>query len=188
MDKFPKAAITVFGVDDSLKWVEENKDKLETIESAYNSDVAKKSFEAYSTIGNIGIAQWAQEITNMTGNMYDYLKRIIPQLVSLESVPNKFKYKTFEEAKTIYQEKAIINGNTADVSEFNSLMMFIYEGRKQQEELNLENTINSVVEKIEELHTYCKNWKSDKKYFSDEIVLKLQYTKDIIDSKFLDLM
>lgn len=187
MDKLPKAAIKAFGVDGALEWTESEKEKLEQIDSAYTSEDAKKSFKKYSELGPVGTVLYAQEIQNMSGNMYEYLMRMIPQLRALESVPEQFRYRTFEEAKKVYLEKAILTGDSEDVNEFNTLMKFIYEGRRQEETKSIETSIATIMNSLDDICAYCKSWSSDTDY-SVEIARLLKIAKADIDGKLEGLL
>ncbi len=187
MDKFPKAAIKAFGFNKAMEWIIDNKQKLTEIDSAYTSDDAKETFLRYSSDGYFGIQHYLQEIQNMTGNMYEYMIRMVQQLPSFEERPKQFRYNTFEEAKRIYLENGIVNGDTEDIIEFNNLMRFIYEGRKEAETNNIETLITRIMNDMDDICLYCESWKSDPDYII-KISDILRKAKEDIDGKFEDLI
>ena len=139
------------------------------------------------TLGIVDMELYSQEMQNMSGNMYEYLTRRVPQLKALESVPEQFRYRTFEEAKKVYLEKAILDGETEDVNDFNALMKFIYEGRKQEEVKSIETSIATLMSSLYDICAYCDSWSSDKVY-SSEISDLLRKVKVEIDCKLDSLL
>ena len=98
-----------------------------------------------------------------------------------------FKYNTFEEAKKVYLEKAILKGESEDVIEFNALMKFIYEGRREAESNSMEASLDAIKKSMNDICEYCKSWSSDTDYY-EKIRNLLQEAKEEIDDRFNTLI
>lgn len=157
MDKLPKAAIKSFGVNGALEWTENNKNKLQEIDTLYGSEDIRRAWEFYSKLGPEGCKCFARELENMQGNMYEYMRRMIPNLAGLEKIPEDLKYTTFEEAKKYYVEKCIIKGGTEDAEEFNSIMNFIYVGRREEEKGNIDVLIKDIIGELNSIRGNINN-------------------------------
>lgn len=105
IDKLVMAKIKVYDKETALGWVEEHKRDLESI------------------------------LTMPFGeNMYSACLEKI-RILSETYAKKGLLYKTFEEALKYYHEYGVVSGNTEDVEEFNSLMEFMYVGRREQERI-----------------------------------------------------
>ena len=122
IDKLVLARLKAFDKENALLWIETEKNHLENLKTVTE--------EAYQNIkerdGEI-IANLI--IENAPKNMYILCKNKINE-VSERIEHNGKLYNNFEDAINFYVEKGKINGDTEEVIEFNSLMDFVYLGRR----------------------------------------------------------
>jgi hypothetical protein len=131
IDKLSLVALKAFDKETAIKWVEDRKHELlkmrpytpEAIE-----EVRKKYGEAFAQ----------QVIDNAPENMYVLCIDRINEVSEIIEQHGKL-YDSFEQAKQLYLDKGIIEGNTEEINEFNSIMEFIYLGRKLFENEKLKN-------------------------------------------------
>lgn len=121
IDKLSLVLLKAFNKEAALNWIETRKSTLEKTYSvtteAYNAMTEKYG----ETLANIIYASGS--------NMYDLcINRI--ELVAEEIEKNGILYSDFENAIAFYLKEGIVSGSTADVEEFNSIMEFLYLGRK----------------------------------------------------------
>ena len=92
----------------------------------YSSDDMKMKILLYGMENITTVMQEMQE------SIYDYFLREIPKVKLLGEI--QLPYTTFEEAKKYYLENGVIEGDTLEITEFNSLMKFRYTGIRITEE------------------------------------------------------
>lgn len=120
----------------AFEWIENNKTnlyQLECVSEKAKIDISHKYGENYLK----------QIILNAPDNMYIYCKENINN-ISLTLEREGKLYESYEEAKELYLKKGIINDNSTEVLEFNSIMEFLYTGRKEQKNDKLKNLNNYI--------------------------------------------
>ena len=120
IDKLMLVLVKTLGMDDALRLVESEKEFLTAHQMQYSSDDMKMKILIY------GMENMTTVMKEMQETIYDYLVREIPKVRILGEI--NLPYTTFETAKKYYLENGIIEGNTPEITEFNSLMKFRYTG------------------------------------------------------------
>ena len=120
IDKLRLALVKTLGMDDALRLVETEKEFLAAHQMPYSSDDMKMKIMIY------GMENITTVMKEMQETIYDYLVREIPKVKVLGEI--NLPYTTFETAKKYYLENGIIEGDTPEIEEFNSLMKFRYTG------------------------------------------------------------
>lgn len=99
----------------ALKWINDEKEQLEKVIHISENElhVIKQIPALYDVIPK---------------NMYEFC---INKINDVDEILNNngILYKTFEEAKSYYEQYGHINGNSPEIMEFNSIMNFCYIGR-----------------------------------------------------------
>lgn len=121
IDKLSLAILKAFDENKAQEWLNERKDKLLNMPSVTE--------EAALDLKNKFGKEAADSIIKQAPNMYDLCSDRIKSVASVINEKGKL-YDSFESAIELYQEKGIVVGNTTDVIDFNSLMEFVYLGRK----------------------------------------------------------
>ncbi|GAA0337254.1 hypothetical protein GCM10008967_29420 [Bacillus carboniphilus] len=127
IDKLSLAILKSHNKDAAIKWIEERKDKLKATPSVTKSaenDIIEKAGEELARI-----------IISTAPNMYDLCTERI-NLVADNISKNGNLYNDFESAIDHYRVSGTIVGESSEVKEFNSIMEFLYLGRKSKSELN----------------------------------------------------
>lgn len=131
IDKLSLVLLKAFDKDKAIAWIEERKEKL-----SQTLPYTNEAIEGLRHTNGDLIAQ--QIIDNAPDSMYtlcieriDEVERIIGK--------NGLLYNNFEQAKTLYLDKGILEGDKGEILEFNSIMAFMYLGRKQEENSNVDN-------------------------------------------------
>jgi len=127
IDKFSLALLKAFDKETAVKWIEERKEDLE-ITPSVTKDAEKDIIE------KAGV-EMANIIISTAPNMYDLCNERI-NLVADDINKNGKLYNDFESAIEYYRLSGKVSGDTPDVIEFNSIMEFLYLGRKAKNELN----------------------------------------------------
>ena len=121
IDKLSLSILKAFNKETAIHWIEERKECLKNTSSV--------SAEAESNIvGKMG-REYADVILSNAPNMYDLCIGRINNVANVIESKGKL-YDDFESAIELYYEKGIIEGVEADIIEFNSIMEFLYLGRK----------------------------------------------------------
>ena len=120
IDKLRLALVKTLGVEDAQVVIENDKEFLTAQQMPYSSEDMTMKILQY------GIENIATVMQEMQESMYDYFIREIPKVRILGEI--KLPYTTFETAKKYYLEKGIIDGDTPEIQEFNSLMAYRYTG------------------------------------------------------------
>ncbi|MBN1042904.1 hypothetical protein DVW07_12670 [Clostridium botulinum] len=127
IDKLSLVILKALNKEAAIKWIEERKEKLKTIPSVTKNaekDIIEKCGE-----------DLARVIVSTAPNMYDLCTERI-NLVADDISKNGNLYNDFESAIDYYRMSGIISGESSDIKEFNSIMEFLYLGRKSKNELN----------------------------------------------------
>jgi hypothetical protein len=126
IDKLPLAILKSINEEAAIKWIEERKEKLKATSSVTKSaekDIIEKAGEELARI-----------IISTAPNMYDLCTERI-NLVADNISKNGKLYHDFESAIDHYRVSGTISGESSEVKEFNSIMEFLYLGRKSKSEL-----------------------------------------------------
>lgn len=132
-DKLVLAVMKAENPDDADAWVKQHKEELETLpcvsEQAYQKMVA-----------DMGEVLAKEVMLSTPKNMYELSVSKIEQLRG--RIENEGTiYKTFEEALPYYKEHGIIpDDGTDEIQEFNDMMEFMYLGRKENKDQEIEET------------------------------------------------
>ena len=123
IDKLSLVLLKALNKDAAMAWLQERKDVLEKTHSV--------SPEAH----NANIEKFGEEIANVlynsAPNMYDLCSERV-ELVASEIEKRGKLYNDFESAIVFYQKEGIVDGSSPEIKEFNSIMEFLYLGRKSQ--------------------------------------------------------
>lgn len=120
IDKFSLAILKSFNREVALEWLEENKNMLINI-----SSISKEAKKEYI---DKGVGEILQILDR---NMYDFCLAKI-NLVGRSIDKSGKAYEDFEEAIDIYKQNGIISTDSEEEKEFNSIMEFLYLGRKSK--------------------------------------------------------
>lgn len=123
--KYGLAVMKSMGKEEALQVIEADKEEFCKHPIPFTSEDAKNLL----LVEKIDPISYAMILNSMTGSVYDYLKREIEKHGDTFDALQPM-YLTFEEAKKYYIEKGKIAGNDPDVVEFNSLIDYLYIGRK----------------------------------------------------------
>ncbi|MGT2637563.1 hypothetical protein ACVRWL_07265 [Streptococcus ratti] len=129
IDKLALVTVKAYDKETALNWVEDNKDLLGSLFSIKDSNDIKEIVES------VGV-EYLPMLMNKT--MYDVC------IEKINSISHQFEqagilYKNFEEAIEFYKENGKIGGNSEEITEFNSIMEFLYLGRKSIPSENKKN-------------------------------------------------
>ncbi|MED4040980.1 hypothetical protein [Niallia taxi] len=127
IDKLSLAILKSHNEEAAIKWIEERKEKLKATPSVSKSaenDIIEKAGEELARI-----------IISTAPNMYELCTERI-NLVADNINKNGKLYNDFESAIEHYRKSGTIIGESSEVKEFNSIMEFLYLGRKSKSELN----------------------------------------------------
>lgn len=121
IDKLSLVILKAFDKETAIHWINERKEFLENTSSV--SETAKQTL-----IAKMG-AEIANIIISDAPNMYDLCINRITNVAGVIDSKGKL-YNDFESAIELYYEEGVVRGQTADIAEFNSIMEFLYLGRK----------------------------------------------------------
>lgn len=121
IDKLSLTILKAYSKEKAIEWVEKRRDILKNTHS-----VTKKAEEGI--IKNYGKA-FAEEIVFQAPNMYDLCIGRIERVNSIIEEKGKL-YDDFESAIELYCQEGKVKGKTSEIIEFNSIMEFLYLGRK----------------------------------------------------------
>mgnify|MGYP000988747534 CR=1 FL=1 len=131
IDKLSLVLLKAFDKEHAVSWIEARKEKLvQTL--PYTEGYSEQIKRQYGDILGQQVIDRAPE------NMYVLCT---DRIIKVEEVikKNGLLYNSFEQAKQLYLEKGILAGGADEILEFNSIMEFVYLGRKKEENSNLEN-------------------------------------------------
>ena len=125
IDKLSLAILKAFDKDQALGWIEERKEKLQTMPSVSEKG-EKDIIDRYGEdFGRLFIEQ--------ASNMYDNCVQNV-NLVAQNISKNGQLYINFEGAIDYYQSIGPVQGDSDEIKEFNSIMEFLYLGRKSDKD------------------------------------------------------
>ncbi len=130
IDKLSLVLLKAFNKEQAIEWVESRKEKLNNM-LPYTEEGIEKIRNIYGDY----VAQ--QTIDNAPDSMFVLcMSRIneVDQIIKR----NGLLYNNFEQAKELYLDKGILDGDAEEIREFNSIMEFLYLGRKEEENPNLD--------------------------------------------------
>lgn len=130
IDKLSLATLKAFDKEQAKIWIESKKDKLSRM-----SSVSEEGF--LSLKQKIGIHS-AELIMNDAPDMYVLC---MDRLNTVSSIIEEkgLLYNDFEGAIDLYKEKGILEGETEELIKFNSIMEFLYLGRRPKQNDRLKN-------------------------------------------------
>jgi hypothetical protein len=131
IDKLALAKLKAFDKETALLWLEEEKSHLEKL-----STVTEQAYQEIKLKNGEMIANAIRE--NAPKNMYVLCKDKINE-VSEKIEQNGKLYNNFEDAINFYTEKGKISGDSDEIVEFNSIMDFVYLGRKHIKNNSIED-------------------------------------------------
>ncbi len=120
IDKLALAILKANSKEDALAWVESNKDHFNGMSSVTNEGKA-------SIISQLG-QEIGQQIIDTSPTMYD---SCIDKINKVSNDANRVVYNDFESALLYYKKYGKLSGITQDEIAFNSIMEFLYLGRKE---------------------------------------------------------
>lgn len=121
IDKMSLILLKALNKEAAIKWIEDRKEILEGKHS-----VTEKGYKAM--VDKLG-AEFASILYSDAPNMYNLcIERI--ELVSEVIKINGKLYDDFESAIDFYQKNGIVSGSSPEIKEFNSIMEFLYLGRR----------------------------------------------------------
>lgn len=127
IDKLSLILLKALNKDAAISWIETHKDVLEKTpamtENAYQNACQKVGVEFANFL-----------CSNAPQNMYVHCLNSV-NLVANQIDKNGLLYNDFESAIIYYQKNGIVEGISTEVKEFNSIMEFLYLGRKAQKDL-----------------------------------------------------
>lgn len=126
IDKYSLAILKAYSKEAALEWIEERKDKLKATSSVAQSAEINIIKEAGEELGRV--------IISLAPNMYDLCTERV-NLVADDINKNGKLYNDFESAIDYYRECGAISGDSDEIKKFNSIMEFLYLGRKSKNEL-----------------------------------------------------
>jgi len=122
IDKLALAILKAFNKVEAEKWINEKKDFLETLPTV--TEEAKQG-----VIDKYGIEFAELLVSTAPPNMYVLCVERIEKVNSIIEQKGRL-YFDFESAVEIYRKEGKVAGDTIDIVEFNSIMEFLYLGRR----------------------------------------------------------
>lgn len=124
IDKLCLSLLKAFNYEITSNWIEDRREKLENLavisQKAKNEIIRKQGIEFFEMLKQNG-----------PENMYILCKERIYE-VNLTIEQRGLLYENFEEAIGLYYKKGKVEGNSKEIIEFNSLMEFVYLGRREE--------------------------------------------------------
>lgn len=130
IDKLSLVLLKAFNKEQAIQWLESRKEQL--------VDILPYTEEAIEKIRNEYGNNAAQQVKdNAPDNMYVLCTDRVNEVEQIIK-RNGLLYNNFEQAKQLYLDKGILVGSTDEIVEFNSIMEFLYLGRKEEINPNLD--------------------------------------------------
>lgn len=124
IDKLSLVLLKAFNKEQAIQWLESRKEQLVDI-LPYTEEAIEK---IRNEIGNVAAQQMKD---NAPDNMYILCTDRVNEVEQIIK-RNGLLYNNFEQAKQLYLDKGILVGSTDEIVEFNSIMEFLYLGRKEE--------------------------------------------------------
>ena len=122
IDKLVLAKIKAFNQQEAVNWIENNKERLQKLLMSPSDEYREQ------LISKMGKIFAETVIAQLPQNMYEKCR------ITIETFKLKNPlYTDFETALIYYNEHGKVEGSSKEIEEFNSLMEFVYSGRKAQE-------------------------------------------------------
>lgn len=115
IDKLSLVLLKAFDKEQAIEWVESRKEKLNDMLPYTDQQILDNAPDSMFVLCTDKINK-VDQIINRNGLLYN----------------------NFEQAKQLYLDKGILDGDTEEIREFNSMMDFLYLGRKKEENPNLD--------------------------------------------------
>ena len=133
VEKLVLSVQKAFDKESAFEWIENHKNELLFMKQGV-PDEQKEIFTA-----QFGKEYAEVIIQSLTDNYYNILSQKVKKIA--ESIENRgVLYKDFEDAVSYYKMYGIVDGTEQDVQDFNSIMEFVYIGRKEREKELVKNT------------------------------------------------
>ena len=126
IDKLSLVLLKALNKDAAMTWLRERKDTLEKIHFI-SPNAHKDTTEGYGE-------ETENQTYDFAPNMYELCSERV-ELVANNIEKNGQLYNDFESAMPIYLIAGTISGTSSEIKEFNSIMEFLYLGRKPQTEM-----------------------------------------------------
>ncbi|WP_160643244.1 MULTISPECIES: hypothetical protein [unclassified Neglectibacter] len=123
IDKLSSVLLKALNKDAAMDWLQERKDVLEQTHSV-SPDAHKATIEKFGK-------EIVDMLYNSAPNMYNLCSERV-ELVAGEIETRGKLYNDFESAIIFYQKEGIVEDSSPEIKEFNSIMEFLYLGRKSQ--------------------------------------------------------
>lgn len=122
IDRLALVIVKNSGKEDAYEWIKNNEEKLKNTIAVSNTYVE----ELKKTIGDIRTDEFVKKQPNMYEVCIDKIN-LVANSIERQGV----MYKTFEEALPYYRKNGILPDDKQEYREFNSIMQFLYLGRKE---------------------------------------------------------
>ncbi len=137
IDRLTLAILKAFDKKSTLVWIEEEKEHLQGLDT-----VTKNAYQEMKKRDGEYLADLI--VANSPKNMYVLSKDKISEVSERIEEDGKL-YDNFENALPFYKEKGHIIGDTDEIKEFNSIMEFVYLGRKHIKHNRIEDLDKYIV-------------------------------------------
>lgn len=121
IDKLSLVLLKALNEEAALNWIEERRPILEKKHAV--------TIEAHKANIKILGEYTANQLYNDAPNMYDLCMQRVKSVAKIIDKNGKL-YNDFESALPLYQEIGTVSGSSPEIEEFNSIMKFLYLGRK----------------------------------------------------------
>jgi len=121
IDKLSLVLLKALNKEAALNWIEERRSILEKKHAV--------TMEAHKTHIKMYGEDAANQLYNDAPNMYDLCIQRVKSVAKIIDKNGKL-YNDFESALPLYQEIGTVSGSSPEIEEFNSIMEFLYLGRK----------------------------------------------------------
>ncbi|TRW91224.1 hypothetical protein [Candidatus Methylobacter oryzae] len=131
IDKLSLVLLKAFDKESALKWVEDRKDELSNTLPYTQEGITEIESSHRKLCADAVVANAPESMYNLCLERLEEVSSIIDKQGLL--------YNNFEQAKPLYIEKGILSNDSQEHRDFNSIMEFVYLGRKAEENEKLEN-------------------------------------------------
>ena len=126
VEKLVIAILKAFDKKSANDWIEKHKQVLLVMQQSIPDE------QKAALIAQFGPENAEVIMQSLTDNYYNILSQKVEQLGDIFEKRGVL-YKDFEEAVSYYKKYGIVDGDSQEIREFNSLMEFVYMGRKDRE-------------------------------------------------------
>lgn len=180
LEKLARAAVKTFGFNGALDWVDGERSELVTIGVCQERTDANTSDAEGLVLEHEGALYYVQPMQDTYDSAFDYLAHEIASLEILNRVPAVCQYHTFEEAREFYLRFGVVEDDTAEVKEFNEIMRFVFQGRKSEEMVEFERSVESLENSLRSFSAYYDAMSADHEIGRD-VILSLENARSEID-------